>query len=335
MGFLDSIGLGSVAKALDVGGAVKSVVDGILPKQLASVGDLAGAIVDFKTGNVGAALQHAMETVKDLPQVARGSQPAAGNTSTKLNLWPTLPHEPPPPPLASRQGMAFDWNDLLAALKALTAALNKQGTPGTAATASPTSGSATATTSSASANAGPATATASTTTASAPAPAAAASHPATAQVANAPAAGSSTGANGPVANALRKTEEARQTVLTANAGKPPASDSAGAATTPSAPTAAPATNGKTDGKTDGKTGAGQPSTGQTISSLAQLNGMSDSAIRDAVINGRISPDLLKDQGAMMVLQQRMNAITEMNNLMTSMMRAIHDMQMAIVQNIRI
>jgi len=38
---------------------------------------------------------------------------------------------------------------------------------------------------------------------------------------------------------------------------------------------------------------------------------------------------------MMVLQQRMQAIAEMNNLMTAMMRAIHDMQMAIVQNIRI
>jgi hypothetical protein len=63
--------------------------------------------------------------------------------------------------------------------------------------------------------------------------------------------------------------------------------------------------------------------------------MSDAAIQDAVINGRISPDLLKDPGAVMVLQQRMNAISEMNNLMTTMMRAIHDMHMAVIQNIRI
>ena len=35
------------------------------------------------------------------------------------------------------------------------------------------------------------------------------------------------------------------------------------------------------------------------------------------------------------LQQRMNDITQMNNLMTAMMRAIHDMQMAVIQNIRI
>jgi hypothetical protein len=116
----------------------------------------------------------------------------------------------------------------------------------------------------------------------------------------------------------------------ANADKPATAGTAGSATTPSGQSTAPASTGKTEGKT-----SAQPSTGQTISSLAQLNGMSDAAIRDAVINGRISPDLLKDQGAMMVLQQRMNAITEMNNLMTSMMRAIHDMQMAIVQNIRI
>ena len=75
--------------------------------------------------------------------------------------------------------------------------------------------------------------------------------------------------------------------------------------------------------------------GQTITSLDQIKGMSDGAIRDAVINGRISPEIAKDQTAMMVLQQRMNAITEMNNLMTGMMRALHDMQMAVIQNIRI
>ena len=38
---------------------------------------------------------------------------------------------------------------------------------------------------------------------------------------------------------------------------------------------------------------------------------------------------------MMAIQQRMNAISEMNNLMTAMMQALHDMQMAVIQNIRI
>ena len=63
--------------------------------------------------------------------------------------------------------------------------------------------------------------------------------------------------------------------------------------------------------------------------------MSDRAVRDAVINGRISPEVAKDPTAMMEIQQRMNASREMNNLMTAMMRAVHDMQMAIIQNIRI
>jgi hypothetical protein len=89
----------------------------------------------------------------------------------------------------------------------------------------------------------------------------------------------------------------------------------------------------------GSTAASVPvagaSSGQTISSLSQLQGMSDSAVRDAVINGRISPEVAKDQTAMMAVQQRMNAISEMNNLMTAMMKAVHDMQMAIIQNIRI
>ena len=37
------------------------------------------------------------------------------------------------------------------------------------------------------------------------------------------------------------------------------------------------------------------------------NSMSDSAIRDAVIHGRISPEVAKDQTAMMAIQQRMNS----------------------------
>ena len=363
MGFLDSIGLGSVAKVLDVGGLVKNVVDGVLPHQLASVGDFAGAVVDFKTGNIGAALQHAMETVKDLPQLARGQQPAAGNAGTKLNLWPSLPHEPPPPPLASRQGKAFDWNDMLAAMKALTAALNKQGTPGTPAPAAPAT---------------PSTAPGGASSSDSASSAGSSPRPLSRRAATLEwmhSMGAGTWRGGPPATNWRgqppasapahsdrapasSAQTASAVDRAATAVKDAAAAVKGAATSPAANTSAPAapstsaekppasdsqpTNAKTDkGKTDSaktdnaKTDNAKTSTGQTISSLAQLNGMSDAAIRDAVINGRISPDLLKDQGAMMVLQQRMQAIAEMNNLMTAMMRAIHDMQMAIVQNIRI
>jgi hypothetical protein len=66
-----------------------------------------------------------------------------------------------------------------------------------------------------------------------------------------------------------------------------------------------------------------------------MQGMSNAAFMDAVSNGRISPDIAKDPAAMMAIQQRMNDITQMNNLMTAMMRAMHDMQMAVIQNIRI
>jgi hypothetical protein len=415
MGLFDSIGLGSVAKVLDVGGIVKNVVDGVLPHNLASVGDLAGAVVDFKTGNVAAAVQHAVETVRDLPQVARGAQPSAGISAANLNrLPPQL--EPPPPPLASRQGKAFDWNDLLAAIKALSAALNRQGTPGTAAASRPangtgaasttpatTSGAATTTPATASGTASTTPATtfgaatrAATTTASTPGaasspmpppasnfaqawgsvPAATAQHqtehrtwwngrPPAWTVGNQPWRGQPVApapANRSTAPANQAAPAATATVATATAVndaaaavKAAATAAKAAATAPAANTSPPATTATTAPKPDapasagvatapsstsaaeankGKTG-GQPSTGQTISSLAQLNGMSDAAIRDAVINGRISPDVLKDQGAMMVLQQRMNAISEMNNLMTSMMRALHDMQIAVIQNIRI
>ena len=66
-----------------------------------------------------------------------------------------------------------------------------------------------------------------------------------------------------------------------------------------------------------------------------MQGLSNAAFMDAISNGRISPDLAKDPAAMMAIQQRMNDITQMNNLMTAMMRAMHDMQMAVIQNIRI
>ena len=52
---LDSLGnlggLGQITKMLDAGQLVKDVVNGVLPKDMGVVGDAAGALLDFKTGN--------------------------------------------------------------------------------------------------------------------------------------------------------------------------------------------------------------------------------------------------------------------------------------------
>ena len=61
---------------------MKDVVNGFLPKDMKVVGDVAGAVVDLKTGNFLGAAQLGMEAVKDLPQAAKGLQGGAANGSS-------------------------------------------------------------------------------------------------------------------------------------------------------------------------------------------------------------------------------------------------------------
>jgi hypothetical protein len=68
--------------------------------------------------------------------------------------------------------------------------------------------------------------------------------------------------------------------------------------------------------------------------LAGLMALSPDQFMQAVTSGKIPPDVANDQSAMMQVQARMNQITQMNQLVTSMMAAAHQMQMSIIQNIR-
>jgi len=347
MGMLDGLGnlggLGSITKMLDVGNIVKGVVDKVLPENLHFVGDIAGAFVDFKSGNLIGAAQLGMQAIKDLPQAqaAQGTkgqqnahpQGAAANQAgaPPAAVKPEL--EPSPPPLASRDGKPFDWNDLLSAVKALTAALTGQAAKAPAdATTKTTADAKPDATADANTNARPTAKTdakAATETAS--------TKPAEGSAAGATATASSSSSSSRAREAI---EEWRSQPGGGWRKGPPATRPA------SSSDAAAGSAAKPDPKPDAKSAtkpdaAGSPAAtagadkGQTLSSLSQLEGMSDAAIRDAVIHGRISPDFAKDPAGMMALQQRMNAITEMNNLMTAMMRALHDMQMAVIQNIRI
>jgi hypothetical protein len=54
----------------------------------------------------------------------------------------------------------------------------------------------------------------------------------------------------------------------------------------------------------------------------------------AVSSGAVPPDVADDPAAMLQIQARMNDIAQMNQLVTSMMTAMHQMQMSIAQNIR-
>jgi hypothetical protein len=68
--------------------------------------------------------------------------------------------------------------------------------------------------------------------------------------------------------------------------------------------------------------------------LNQLLGMSDADFMNTIRNGKIPDSVTKDPSAMLAIQDRMNRITQMNQLMTSMLQAMHQMQMAIIQNVR-
>jgi hypothetical protein len=343
MGILDSVGnlggLGQITKMLDAGNWVKQAVNSVLPKNMAVVGDAAGAIFDLKTGNVFGAAQLAMAGLKDLPQAAKSQQQQAqqanGGTARGEPV-PTKPGlEPSPPPAAAKP---LDLGKLEELFNQILAMCGKKSDapPATTEAKATEKQSSWATTetvgkaekavhavmdavadSSAKKSAQSATTTTTTTT-----------HTMTER--------SGWRGEPPTAAQPEKSSGWRGEPRTAPApATTQTTSSAAAPTTSSAPasTAKPATAPAASPTPAAPTPA--TDTGQTISSMAQLNSMSDTAIRDAVIHGRISPELAKDQTAMMAIQQRMNAISEMNNLMTNMMKALHDMQMAVVQNIRI
>ena len=67
----------------------------------------------------------------------------------------------------------------------------------------------------------------------------------------------------------------------------------------------------------------------------QFMNLSDKDFMNAVRDGKIPKEVTDDPAAMLALQARMQHITEMNQLMTSMMQALHQMRMSIIQNVRV
>jgi hypothetical protein len=352
---LGSLGqIGQITKMFDPGNLVKQVVNGVLPKNMAVVGDAAGAIVDLKTGNLLGAAQLGMDAMKDLPQATKAQQQqqeaskCGGHGSATASNNPNL--DPTPPP---NTGKPLEMNQLMDLLNKLLEMFGKkQSAPpsGVFALAEQVKKNMSERTKAGSEQSSQGTSTTTTTTTTThhrteSAPQAAVDH--ARHVVDA--------AIGEAQQAAVSHARREPSAWHGEPATPPPPTSSGwrgsaatptTTTAPAAPSSAPATpptntavpSGPPPAPTpvaDPAASSAGPSNGQTISSLAQFNSMTDAAVRDAVIHGRISPDLAKDQTAMMAIQQRMNSISEMNNLMTNMMRALHDMQMAVVQNIRI
>ena len=74
--------------------------------------------------------------------------------------------------------------------------------------------------------------------------------------------------------------------------------------------------------------------GKTAGGKTDISRMTDDEVMAMVRSGKIPKELRDDKAAMMALQQRMNDIQEMNALLTNMIRAMHEMQMEIIRNVR-
>ena len=353
MGMLDSLGnlggLGQITKMLDAGNWIKQGVNSVLPKNMHVVGDAAGALFDLKTGNLLGAAQLGMEAMKDLPQATKSQQQqpqqqtAAGTLrGAPVPANPTL--EPPPPPTT---GKSIDLAGLLDILKQLTALLGgaKADSPKPGADAPPGDASSKAADTSredridvdvdqargddhddddhhhhARDDVGMAWLAGRGRRDSA----AGNEHRMARRAAHTGARVDESGGGHAGARVDESRRRPRRRRASTSQRRPRRR-----------PRRTPQQRQHQAHPRPPRAASTASPNGETISSMAQLNSMSDSAIRDAVIHGRISPEVAKDQTAMMAIQQRMNSISEMNNLMTNMMRALHDMQMAVIQNIRI
>ncbi len=111
------------------------------------------------------------------------------------------------------------------------------------------------------------------------------------------------------------------------------SSTAKAATKSSGSESTAAASTTTASKTDSATSASSSSSSESAD-LKKLLAMTPDQFMQAITSGSLPDDVANSPTAMMQLQAKMNQITEMNQMVTQMMAAEHQMQMSIVQNIR-
>lgn len=72
----------------------------------------------------------------------------------------------------------------------------------------------------------------------------------------------------------------------------------------------------------------------TTLSRSTFLALPDDAFMSAIREGKIPKEIAESKDGMLALQARMTQITEMNQLMTSMLQAIHQLRMGVIQNLR-
>jgi len=265
------LSLGNVVSVFtDPGALVKDAVNSLLPKNMAVVGSIAGAVVDFQTGRPFQGAQHAFQALKDLPQALNGAN---------VNKPPgSLEFEPSPPPLRPN---GPSWRG--------TAAPQPK-SPDAVETPKPQSS-------------------------------------------------ELSGFMSMLEKALKLLKSALGGQTEPAATTKPKADGASEETGSS--TKSGATKPKDDDETSTSTKSSTTKSSSSSSTkksetttLAKLNKMSDGDFMQAVIKGKIPDEILSDPKAMMQIQTRLNHISEMTRLMSSMMQALHDIQMNVIQNVR-
>jgi len=300
-------GIGSLAKAVtDPGAVVQDALNAVLPKEIAGVvGNAAAGLVDYYSGNEVMAAKHALEALKDLPQMATAlSKQSAGGTA-RFEPSPKLPTAQS---VASSGSAAIPANlqSLLQQLRGLgiNITINMNGPAGqTAAPQAPGTGHASADTW-------------------------------RGDTLHHPGAPDNHGWRGhPPApsspNVLRSTtaDAASGAGFTATSTSV---DSSSKADSPSKSTSADNTAATASADSSAKAGSAD-----STPAMAALNKMSDSDFMNSIQSGKLDPSIKNDPAAMRAIQARMDAISQMNQLLTAMMQAMHQMEMAIIQNIRV
>jgi hypothetical protein len=306
-----SFSLGSLGKLFDPGAVVHTVVDASLPEDMQWVGGVAGAIVDLGSGNdLGALAQtlSALSDLQDLPQSPTPNKetPTGGTAPTAPALTKSDPqwsYEPSPPPhltttttTTSTTTTSSDGSTSNQQAGVMLKRLQDYLEQRMSPPKAPAQ----------------------------PAPPKPAAAP-TSQVAGWRGAPASWAAKATTPATVTTTTTTTTTVTgNAPATPPPTSQPTGASLPSSSTTK----------------GAGTPSAKPSDvdpSTLSKDNFMklSDDDFMKAIRDGKIPSEVTDSQAGMLALQARMNHISEMNQMMTTMMQSMHQMKMSVVENLKV
>ncbi len=300
MSFLDSINPANM-----LSNAAESFCDAVLPKELEFIGDFAALAVDLKAGNWMKAIEDFQDLAQDLPQQLAhlANTPAGpGNPGGDALMTPSFLEPAPPPPYAASNSTQTSSTTTTT----VTTTTNRPSTEPSnqLATTPEASGSAVRP------GFSPFLSSSAATGLGQRLPHLVLQHPFSQALA---------------APTVRGTP-------TSSTASPP-SVVGGAQASPAPTQSAPAAGTTSSQGTSAPSGA---STGDAAKmSPDEFFKLSDTDLTNAVREGKIPSDVKKNPEQMQRLQQRMNEITEMNQLITSMLKALHDMNSQVIQNIRV